>query len=84
MKNELVKIRTGKISDYFLCLPLFKTLYHGDIGSNFQQIFEDYVEEGVIFIAEKHDKVIGVLAGSFQLDIDWEGKTIKLDVHYLD
>ncbi|NIO37383.1 GNAT family N-acetyltransferase [Candidatus Bathyarchaeota archaeon] len=75
------RIRIAEINDYTSCLPLFETLYHGDIGPDFRQAFEDYVnrEEGLILLAECPNKVIGVLVGSYHLDIDWEGKTAKVD-----
>lgn len=79
MKDQTVKIRTGEIDDYSSCLPLFTILYHGDIGQDFRQTFKDYVREGAVLLAENSGKVIGILAGSYHLDIDWEGKTGKID-----
>lgn len=81
MKKQLVTIRMAQTSDYSKCLPLFRTLYHGDIGPDFKQTFEDFVnsEDGVIMLAERSSKVIGVLVGSHHLDIDWEGRITKID-----
>ena len=79
MKDQAVKIRTGEIDDYSSCLPLFTVLYHGDLGPDFRQTFEDYVREGVVLLAENSGKVKGILVGSYHLDIDWEGKTAKID-----
>ncbi|MDH5449462.1 MAG: GNAT family N-acetyltransferase [Candidatus Bathyarchaeota archaeon] len=81
---KTVKFRTGEIGDYTVCLPLFIKLYHGDIGSNFKQTFENYVKEGVVLLAENSNRVIGILAGSYHLDIDWEGKIAKLDAIIVD
>ena len=76
----------GKVSNYALCFSLFDKLYNGDIGSDFKQSFTEYVEEdcGVVVVAEKGDKAVGVLLGSFCLDIDWEGKTGKIDAVFVD
>lgn len=86
MDAEEVKTRLGKVGDYALCLSLFDELYHGDMGSDFKRSFTEYVEEdcGVVVVAEKGDKVVGVLLGSFCLDIDWEGKTGKIDAVFVD
>lgn len=81
MKKQLATIRMAQTSDYSTCLPLFRTLYHGDIGPDFKQTFENFVnsEDGVIMLAERSSKVIGVLIGSYHLDIDWEGRIAKID-----
>lgn len=81
MKKQLATIRMAQTSDYSNCLPLFRTLYHGDIGPDFKQTFENFVnsEDGVIMMAERSSKVIGVLVGSYHLDIDWEGRVAKID-----
>lgn len=86
MKKQFARVGTAKVNDYLECLPLFTTLYHGDIGPNFKQTFEDFVnnEDGVVLLAEYSNKVIGVLVGSFHLDIDWEGKIAKIDALIVD
>ena len=75
------RIRIAEINDYATCLPLFETLYHGDIGSDFRETFEDYINrgDGLILLAECPNKAIGVLVGSYHLDIDWEGRIAKVD-----
>lgn len=80
-RAEAIKIRKAKVGDYSTCLPLFSLLYHGDVGPDFQQTFEAYIrnDDGVVLLAEKADKVMGVLAGSYHLDIDREGRTAKID-----
>jgi len=80
-RAEAIKIRKAKVDDYFTCLPLFSLLYHGNVGADFQQTFEAYIrnDDGVVLLAEDSDKVTGVLAGSYHLDIDWEGRTAKID-----
>lgn len=86
MKNRLVRVRTAKVNDYSACLRLFTILYHGDIGSNFKHAFKDFVtnEDGVILLAEDSGKVIGTLVGSYHLDLDWEGRTAKIDALIVD
>ncbi len=81
MTNETLKIRIAKTGDYSACLPLFMSLHRGDLGPSFQSVFEDYVngEDGIVLVAEQSQNVIGILAGSYHLDIDWEGKTAKID-----
>ncbi len=81
MNEPLVAIRIAEASDYSKCLPLFTLLYHGDIGPYFKRVFEDYVtqEEGVILLAELSHSLAGILVGSYHLDIDWEGRTARID-----
>jgi ribosomal protein S18 acetylase RimI-like enzyme len=86
MKNAVAAIREARLRDYDKCLPLLTLLYHGDIGRGFRSCFEDYVksENGVILISESSDLVRGVLIGSYCLDIDWEGKTARIDALIVD
>jgi hypothetical protein len=50
MKDEPLTIRSAEISDYSACLPLFKLLYPGNIGPNFQNPFPEYAEQGPILL----------------------------------
>ena len=86
MKEFSVVIRTAEVGDYLACLPLFTLLYHGDIGPNFRRTFKEYVtkEEGVILLAEEQHTLVGILVGSYHLDIDWEGRTAKIDAIIVD
>lgn len=86
MKDKLVRIRTAKIDDYSACLPLFSLLYHGDIGPDFEITFEGFVnsEDGIVLLAEHSDKVVGILVGSYHLDIDWEGNIARIDALIVD
>jgi ribosomal protein S18 acetylase RimI-like enzyme len=86
MKEISVAIRTAEVGDYPICLPLFTLLYHGDIGPNFRRTFEEYVtkEEGVILLAEQQHNLVGILVGSYHLDIDWEGRTARIDALIVD
>ena len=82
--NELPIIRRAEMSDYSACLPLFKRLYHQDIGPDFASVFRDYTEEGTILLAEASGKLLGVLVASYGLDIDWEGRTARIDAVIVD
>ena len=86
MKKSYASIRRAGVNDYHVSLPLFEKLYHGDIGPDFEQTFKEYVrnEGGVVLFAEHSDKMVGILVGSYHLDIDWEGKIAKVDAIIVD
>jgi N-acetylglutamate synthase-like GNAT family acetyltransferase len=84
MKDELLRIRLAAIDDYTVCLPLFKLLYHNDIGPDFKNVFKAYVEEATVLLAEASSKPVGILMGSYGLDIDWEGRTARIDALVVD
>ena len=74
-------IRNATVGDISLCFPLLTSLYHGDIGSDFRKTFESYVtgDSSVVLLALSQNQLVGILIGSIQLDIDWEGKTARID-----
>lgn len=84
--NAVTKIREAKACDYDACLPLLTSLYHADIGSDFQRTFESFVngEDSVVLLAENSRKAVGVLIGSYNLDIDWEGKVGRIQALFVD
>jgi len=86
MKDQFVRIRKAKVNDYSACLPLFTLLYHGDTGPNFKIIFEEFInnEDSIVLLAEHSGKVIGILVGSYHLDIDWEGNVARIDALIVD
>jgi ribosomal protein S18 acetylase RimI-like enzyme len=86
MKNKSPNIRTAKPDDYYSCMPLLSVLYHGDIGPDFKQTFESFIKnrDCTVLLAEHSSKVIGVLIGSCHIDIDFEGKTAKIDALIVD
>ncbi len=86
MEGQFIRIRTAKVNDYSACLPLFTSLYGGDIGQNFKPTFEEFIynKDGIVLLAEHSNKVMGILIGSFHLDIDWEGKIAKIDALIVD
>jgi ribosomal protein S18 acetylase RimI-like enzyme len=79
-------IRKAKVGDYSLCLHLLTSLYHGDIGAGFKSVFESYVvgDNNAVLLARSEDGVIGILVGSYQMDIDWEGKTARIEAIIVD
>jgi ribosomal protein S18 acetylase RimI-like enzyme len=74
-------IRKAAVDDYSSCLPLFTSLYHGDIGPDFRTTFDNYVagDNTVVLLAQSRGEIVGILMGSYQIDIDWEGKTARID-----
>lgn len=74
-------IRNATIDDYSLCFPLLTSLYHEDIGTDFRKTFESYVtgDTTVVLLAQSRSELVGILIGSYQMDIDWEGKTARID-----
>jgi ribosomal protein S18 acetylase RimI-like enzyme len=79
-EGEKSIVRYGTPDDFDRCLPLFKGLYHGDIGHNFKEIFDSFTrsERDCVLITEQQGKVVGILVGSYHLDIDWEGKVARI------
>jgi ribosomal protein S18 acetylase RimI-like enzyme len=79
-------IRKAKVGDYSACLHLLTSLYHGDIGEDFKSVFESFVvgDNTAVLLAQSRDGVIGILIGSYQIDIDWEGKTARIDAIIVD
>jgi ribosomal protein S18 acetylase RimI-like enzyme len=79
-------IRKAKVSDYSRCLPLLTSLYHGDIGADFKDTFRSFItgDSSAVLLAQSPGGVIGILIGSCQMDIDWEGKTARIDAIVVD
>ena len=79
-KSGKPTVRNATPDDFDRCFPLLEQLYHGDIGSNFKEAFNKFArgKGSCIVIAEQHGKTLGVLIGSYYLDIDWEGKVAKI------
>jgi ribosomal protein S18 acetylase RimI-like enzyme len=74
-------IREAGVGDYSRCFPLLDSLYHGEIGEDLQKTFESYLrsDNAIVLIAVSRYRAVGVLIGSLQMDIDWEGMTAKID-----
>lgn len=79
-------VRDATSEDFDRCFPLLDQLYHGDIGSNFREVFNKLAggQEGSVIVAEQHGKTLGILIGSYHLDIDWEGKVAKIQALIVD
>lgn len=76
-----ITIRRVEVGDYPRCLPLLTLLYHGDIGTYFKKTFVSYVrdDDGMVLLAQSRREVVGILVGSCQMDIDWEGRTARIE-----
>jgi ribosomal protein S18 acetylase RimI-like enzyme len=76
-----ITIRNAEVGDYSRCLSLLTLLYHGDIGTDFKKTFASFVrdDDSMVLLAESARGVVGVLIGSCQMDIDWEGRTARID-----
>ena len=81
MIMDRITIRSAKVSDYSRCLPLLTSLYHGDIGADFRKTFESYImgDDNMVLLARSREGIVGILIGSYRVDIDWEGKTAGID-----
>jgi ribosomal protein S18 acetylase RimI-like enzyme len=81
-----LKIRQATPSDWNKILPLFKQLYHGDIGPNLQKTYQSLTKnrEACVLIAEQNTKPVGALIANYYLDADWEGKIAKLQAIIVD
>ena len=81
MKSGGSTIRKATLRDCPRCFPLLNSLYHGDIGTGFRKALESYVvgDRSVVLLAQSQRKPVGILIGSFQNDIDWEGETARID-----
>ena len=86
MTWDKTTIRNATVDDYSLCFPLLTSLYHGDIGPEFRKVFESYAsgESTVVVLAQIRSELVGILIGSYQMDIDWEGKTARIDAIIVD
>jgi ribosomal protein S18 acetylase RimI-like enzyme len=86
MATRKTVIRKAKVGDYSRCLPLLTLLYHGDIGTDFKKAFESFItgDNSIVLLAQSRRGVVGILIGSYQMDIDWEGKTGRIDAIVVD
>lgn len=73
-------VRDATPDDFDKCFPLLEQLYHGDTGSKFKEVFNKLArsKRSYVMVAERHGRTLGVLIGSYYLDIDWEGKVAKI------
>jgi ribosomal protein S18 acetylase RimI-like enzyme len=85
MQKQLT-IRKATPKDWNKILPLFKQLYHDDIGPNLKNTFTKLTKnnENITLIAEQNQKLLGALIANYYMDLDWEGKTAKLQAIIVD
>jgi len=79
-KSGKLVVRDATSDDFDRCFPLLEQLYHGDTGPHFKEVFNKFArgKGSCVIAAEQHGKTLGVLVGSYYLDIDWEGKIAKI------
>jgi len=68
-------LRNAKKDDIDALMPLFKNLYRGDIGQHFQEILGEYIDDSqthLAVVAVMDSNVVGILVGTYRLDIDYE------------
>ena len=85
MATNRITVRNAEVGDYSRCLPLLTLLYHGDIGTDFKKTFESFItgDNSMVLLAQSRRGVVGILIGSCQMDIDWEGKTARIDAIFV-
>ncbi len=66
-------------------MPLLEDLYRGDIGHHFTDILDDYVdsENHLFAVAVSHVGIVGLLIGSYRLDIDYECRAGFVDALFV-
>jgi len=81
-----VKLRSGTRNDIERLMPLFRDLYRGDIGKHFVEILGEYIESEnhVTIVAEDGSNILGVLVGSYRLDMDYECRAGFVDAIVVD
>jgi N-acetylglutamate synthase-like GNAT family acetyltransferase len=81
-----VKLRPASRKDIEILMPLFRDLYRGDIGEHFVEILSEYIdsENHVTIVAENACNILGVLVGSYRLDIDYECRAGYVDAIVVD
>jgi N-acetylglutamate synthase-like GNAT family acetyltransferase len=81
-----VKLRSASRRDIEKLMPLFRDLYRGDIGEHFVDILGEYIdsENHVTIVAENACNILGVLVGSYRLDMDYECRAGYVDAIVVD
>ena len=61
--------------------PLLKDLYRGDLGPRFSDVLDEYLrsESHHVILAAADGRAVGVLIGSYRLDIDHECRAGLID-----
>ncbi|MCL0039310.1 GNAT family N-acetyltransferase [Dehalococcoidia bacterium] len=84
-----IDLKSASRKDIDKLMPLFKGLYElygGDIGPHFAEILQEYIdsENHLTMVALSDGAVVGVLVGSYRLDIDYECRTGFVDAIVVD
>jgi len=81
-----VQVREATEDDVAETMPLFVDLYRGDLGEHFVEILTEYVTVAAhcVLVAIRKDRIVGVLVGSYRLDIDYECRAGFVDAVIVD
>ena len=81
MKNVDIILRKATKDDIDDLMPLFKSLYRGDIGQHFEEILVEYInsQTQLTAVALLDGNIVGLLVGSYRLDIDYECRAGLID-----
>ena len=69
-----LQVRKATIGDFGDMMALFHDLYGGDIGPHFSDVLREYIgsDSHLVTVAISDARLVGVLIGSYRLDIDYE------------
>lgn len=75
------KLRIATKDDVGDMMPLFFDLYKGDIGPHFSDVLEEYIgsDSHLVTAAIADARMVGLLIGSYRLDIDYECRAGFID-----
>ena len=78
MKTEF---RAATESDLAAIMALLTGLYKGDVGPGIGPLVQEYIgsENHRVLVAQEQGEPLGVLLGSYRLDLDWECRAGLVD-----
>ena len=84
LPNEMmagVTIRQGRRDDLVQVISLLGILYKGDVGESLADMMQEYLESlsHLVLVAIAQERPVGVLVGSYRLDIDYECRAGLVD-----
>lgn len=81
-----VTIRSAREKDFNHIISLLTVLYKDDIGQGLKDIVREYVSFSThcVLIAIAGNQVVGILIGSYRLDIDYECRAGFIDAIIVD
>jgi N-acetylglutamate synthase-like GNAT family acetyltransferase len=76
-----IEIREARSEDLEAVLSLLELLYKGDVGRGMRSLLEEYLAspQHVVLLACAGAEQLGLLIGSYRLDIDWESRAGLVD-----